>query len=534
MEEQQQALRTMKEDMEREAGRFEVLTAPIHEQLHTQKLRISGLLFEAEKEQLARKAVERRNEFLESASAQLTETVKALTASVASLRSDKIHFQDLYTQLRSRLDERERYLEQRETMLMESEQRALSWQANHDEAEREADLRTRALQAEVDAYKRTCDAVQQQRLLRVVERWNGASLRSCWIAWKQALLEQKRIKAIMAKVNSRRCRMRERAHPACRRVMCVADSVHRRPKHKRQVVTRMTNQALLGAFDTWSGTVAENKATRGKLRLVVQRMTQGALVMALQRWVAKVAESKEMRQKMTKIAQRMRNMCVVLAFECWHDHAVTLGQQRATLHRITFRMQNMCVVASFDSWRSTVEENQETRAKMRQIVQRMMQGCLVMALDRWKENVEELKAMRGKMNKVLMRFAKKELVSCFDLWRDTVAEEKEQRGKVRKVLQRMLNAAMVQAWELWKDLIQEKREKEERAHGVIVKMLHGPVMRAWEKWRYVVEHAWMMHPDTFQLVRVPDDVHERHADVAQNTKIKGTLSAEESGEVEHF
>ena len=126
MEEQQQALMTMKEDMEREAGRFEVLTAPIHEQLHTQKLRISGLLFEAEKEQLARKAVERRNEFLESASAQLTETVKALTASVASLRSDKIHFQDLYTQLRSRLDERERYLEQRETMLMESEQRRCS------------------------------------------------------------------------------------------------------------------------------------------------------------------------------------------------------------------------------------------------------------------------------------------------------------------------------------------------------------------------------------------------------------------------
>ena len=64
----------------------------------------------------------------------------------------------------------------------------------------------------------------------------------------------------------------------------------------------MTNQALLGAFDTWSGTVAENKATRSKLRLVVQRMTQGALVMALERWVAKVAESKEMRHKMTKIA----------------------------------------------------------------------------------------------------------------------------------------------------------------------------------------------------------------------------------------
>jgi hypothetical protein len=63
----------------------------------------------------------------------------------------------------------------------------------------------------------------------------------------------------------------------------------------------------------------------------------------------------------------------------------------------------------------------------------------------------------------------------------------------------------VQAWDLWVGLLEDKRTKQNKARTVIAKMLHGPTSRAFVKWRDVVENMWMMHPDTFQLMRVPQD-----------------------------
>ena len=71
-------------------NRFLVRAAPLEEELHLQKLRISELEYEGKKQELQHQTLARRNDFLEVSSRELTETVKALTNCVAELKADKV------------------------------------------------------------------------------------------------------------------------------------------------------------------------------------------------------------------------------------------------------------------------------------------------------------------------------------------------------------------------------------------------------------------------------------------------------------
>ena len=75
----QDANADLAEKLSKEDSRFRLLVAPLEEEIHCQNLKISEMQFEAQKQDVRCKTAERRNDFLEASSKELTETVKVCT-----------------------------------------------------------------------------------------------------------------------------------------------------------------------------------------------------------------------------------------------------------------------------------------------------------------------------------------------------------------------------------------------------------------------------------------------------------------------
>jgi len=86
----------------------------------------------------------------------------------------------------------------------------------------------------------------------------------------------------------------------------------------KNIVRRMLNKNLVGAFDSWKDTVQEQQELKRKARRVVERLLNRSKVLALETWAEHAQEQREARDRARGAVKRMLNAGKVCVCVCMH------------------------------------------------------------------------------------------------------------------------------------------------------------------------------------------------------------------------
>eukprot|EP00741_Cyanophora_paradoxa_P022489 tig00021464_g21715.t1 len=340
-----------------------------------------------------------------------------------------------------------------------------------------------AMESERAAVEEERLRVKERVMRRVVERWSRASLRGCFMGWREAIAEARRKQELLRRVVARL------QHRSVYAAFAEWREAARERRHQRGAADVAASVAAMQSDLLASqSALRESQAARAALEAELTRL--GADVVSFRDKYERAREDNRTRV-LGRVIMRMQKREAAVAFGTWREFAADRARKRSIVTRLVARMRHRTAFLAFDAWKQelaaskaargerTLQEElagaQESSAKLQAALRESeaARAALEAELTRlgadatlFREKFEKARE-EGRtriLTRVILKMQKRDLSSAFGTWREYAADSARKRKIVTRFVARIRNRAVLMTFDAWKqELAVSKAARGERS-----------------------------------------------------------------------
>ncbi|GMH78026.1 hypothetical protein TrST_g10618 [Triparma strigata] len=393
--------------------------------------------------------------------------------------------------------------------------------------------RFKALDAELDMYKRQTDAEsvkhKNNTLRKTMYRMLNSALGSAFLNWhsnakawrEQARLVERasrrwKMQGVMRCLNKWRESVNTRIwlRKFVKRMLggkdhaLLAHAFHHYVKlvnHLKEENLNLEMQTIIERCEFLEKKLLEDKlaANEKALRRVknsIKLMRESTLKNVFSMWKNEVEEKKVMVAKGKRFFSKLLRGLEVRTLKVWVEFTAERRRVRTLVRRVFNRVVNRSVALGFQCWQDWLQDEKKNETIIRRIGMKMLNACLARTLAAWMAYAKEKRQERVLLKRAGMKIMMRCYATCFATWKETVRQQMRERNLLEKFGRRMRNKLVFQVFKVWEENAGKQREGKRSAYRVLCRISNSKLAAGWAQWNDYIARQKQVHMRAYKAM----------------------------------